>query len=546
MFVIKTTKIATTSSKFAQLDNRAIKTLSKDPNINRYCYLAEKGAKQYVLKPLQEQMFAQAKRTTELQDCHFVRVFIDMNKGEWTVMYEYMTSTLLHLATGRECVIEKAIVGDDDNAVFLGAGHAIACQVGNVWWRSPEAQLGVSVEASTDIFSLALCHSVKPSSGGLRIADLGELSSSVPPNVRGSGSRKASIFSCREVEGIGVEVMILPYLGEMPSQFDTKTRKQTASPWDNAFPGGKQAPSPTSAQSRLGFAISESKMTMLVNCGLRYRRILVVADCLSSKKSDGENDVWENLSAKSKAKATIRNEGDIIGWEDDEEVVGPMAFAAKQSLLRAIPHIMPLESSQVSLYRLVLNHGDFGIHNTSVTKDTNGEPLITSLYYWETGYIVPALLSDPLVAAGPVDLIMDEDGRPSFTRLPKNPTPNDLGTYVTWAQHYITVKFLQKLYKEAPGYEIAIGAGKDVRYLWFALRDWHGGNSEEFFAGLGTWAEKRIRNSALPLRLNSLNLFFGVSDMNLVYYVRQVFVLLQAAPVLLSLIALASPASLSW
>lgn len=142
---------------------------------------------------------------------------------------------------------------------------------------------------------------------------------------------------------------------------------------------------------------------------------------------------------ESKIKATIRNEGDMIGWEDDQETVGPIAFAAKQSLLRAIPHIMPLESSNVSLYRLVLDHGDFGIHNTSITKDTNGEPLITSLYDWETGCIFPALLSDPLVAAGPVDLITDEDGRPSFTRLPKNPTPNNLETYAAWAHHYITV-----------------------------------------------------------------------------------------------------------
>jgi len=55
------------------------------------------------------------------------------------------------------------------------------------------------------------------------------------------------------------------------------------------------------------------------------------------------------------------------------------------------------------------------------------------------------------------------------------------------------MKFLQKLYKQAPDYEIAIGAGKDVRYLWFALRNWRGGDSEEFFGGLGTWAEKRMK-----------------------------------------------------
>lgn len=102
---------------------------------------------------------------------------------------------------------------------------------------------------------------------------------------------------------------------------------------------------------------------------------------------------------------------------------------------------MPLKSTEVSLYRLVLEHGDFGIHNTSITKEANGEPIITSLYDWETACIVPALLSDPNVAAGPVDLITDEEGEPSVTRIPKNPTPMDLETYAVWAGHYIKVRW---------------------------------------------------------------------------------------------------------
>jgi hypothetical protein len=68
---------------------------------------------------------------------------------------------------------------------------------------------------------------------------------------------------------------------------------------------------------------------------------------------------------ESKVEATIRNEGDMIGWEDDEETVGPVALAAKQSLLKAIPHLLPQDNFEV-LYRLVLEHGDFGIHNTSI------------------------------------------------------------------------------------------------------------------------------------------------------------------------------------
>ena len=142
---------------------------------------------------------------------------------------------------------------------------------------------------------------------------------------------------------------------------------------------------------------------------------------------------------ESKIKATIRNEGDMIGWEDDEETVGPHALAAKHSLLRVIPYIMPPESTETSLYRLVLEHGDFGIHNTSIAKDVNGEPLITSLYDWETACFVPAILSDPLVAVLPVDLITGEDGDPCVTRIPKDQTAIDLETYAVWARHYFKV-----------------------------------------------------------------------------------------------------------
>lgn len=86
-------------------------------------------------------------------------------------------------------------------------------------------------------------------------------------------------------------------------------------------------------------------------------------------------EFWMHVM-ESKINATIRNEGDMIGWESDNETVGPVALAAKGSLLRAIPHLMPPENADRSLYRLVLEHGDFGIHNTSITKDANGEPLV--------------------------------------------------------------------------------------------------------------------------------------------------------------------------
>ncbi len=38
-----------------------------------------------------------------------------------------------HEVTDRECIIDKVMVGDVDNAVVLEAGQFIPCQVSNVW-----------------------------------------------------------------------------------------------------------------------------------------------------------------------------------------------------------------------------------------------------------------------------------------------------------------------------------------------------------------------------------------------------------------------------
>ncbi|KAJ9634519.1 hypothetical protein H2199_008976 [Coniosporium tulheliwenetii] len=181
-----------------------------------------------------------------------------------------------------------------------------------------------------------------------------------------------------------------------------------------------------------------------------------------------------------KIEVTIRNIGDMIGWEDDNNVVGPIAAAAKQSLLRLIPHIMPADGDQTSLYRLVLDHGDFGIHNMSITLDENDQLLVTSLYDWETGCIVPAILSDPLMAVA-VDLMADENG-PSVTRVSDSATLEDSARYMTWARQYF-----KPLFDQAPEYERAIQAGKDARHLWFALRDWRGDDPEGYFGDLGAW-----------------------------------------------------------
>ncbi|KDR79794.1 hypothetical protein GALMADRAFT_241875 [Galerina marginata CBS 339.88] len=189
----------------------------------------------------------------------------------------------------------------------------------------------------------------------------------------------------------------------------------------------------------------------------------------------------------SKIEATIGNLGDMIGWEDDNNTVGPIAAAAKQSLLRVIPHIMPTGSDEPSFYRLVLEHGDFGIHNLSITVAANGLPVVTSLYDWETGCIVPAILSDPLMAVT-VDLVANENAAPSVTRVPDYATPDDHVEYITWSRQYF-----EALFNHAPKYKHVIQAGKDARHIWFALRDWRGDDPEGFFGGLGAWAEKRMK-----------------------------------------------------
>lgn len=187
----------------------------------------------------------------------------------------------------------------------------------------------------------------------------------------------------------------------------------------------------------------------------------------------------------SKIEATIRNVGDMIGWEEDELTVGPLAAAAKASLLRFIPHMLPADEPQ--LYRLVLDHGDFGIHNMTIDL-VNDHPHITSLFDWERGCIVPAILSDPELAVI-VDLVTDEKANPSVTRVPKDATSEDHELHKTWTQTYF-----ESLFASAPSYKNAIRAGKDARHLWFALKAWRGDDPEDYFGALGHWAEVRMKD----------------------------------------------------
>lgn len=218
-------------------------------------------------------------------------------------------------------------------------------------------------------------------------------------------------------------------------------------------------------------------------------------------------DFWLTVF-RCKIEATIKNEGDMIGWESDHNTVGPEALKAKQSLLRFLPHMLPSEENEEYLYRMVLEHGDFGIHNMSITTEADKNNVhIKSLYDWETGCIWPAMLADHEMAL-PVDLDVDENGKPTITRVSENETAENRNEYMNHAKNYIEVCYsppsssppylyvdtnaLKVLYRHAPDFERVTKAGKDARYLWFQLKRWRGDDPEEFFGQLGAWAERRM------------------------------------------------------
>lgn len=126
---------------------------------------------------------------------------------------------------------------------------------------------------------------------------------------------------------------------------------------------------------------------------------------------------------EAKVEDLIGSQGDRIGRDEDKLTVGLLASAAKQSLLRLIPLILP-EGEEEVLYRLVLQQGDFGSHNTAVDVDEAGELKVTSVRDWETDCIIPVILTEIKFSIPGCDLIVDEKGEPSVhTRLDKEREP---------------------------------------------------------------------------------------------------------------------------
>ncbi|KXT05085.1 hypothetical protein AC578_7553 [Pseudocercospora eumusae] len=135
------------------------------------------------------------------------------------------------------------------------------------------------------------------------------------------------------------------------------------------------------------------------------------------------------------------------------------------------------DSSHACLYRLVLDHGDFGIHNMNIDES----PRITSLFDWETGCIVPAILRDTnLSVAGAYRCC------PALTRLTSKASKAERTWLASWTEHCHRV-----LFEQVPDHQRAIEAGRDARKLWFALRDQRGDDPEDYFGALGLCAKKR-------------------------------------------------------
>lgn len=165
---------------------------------------------------------------------------------------------------------------------------------------------------------------------------------------------------------------------------------------------------------------------------------------------------------------------------------------AKDLILEAIPCVMPRAIdtlSEVSLYRFVLEHGDFGIHNMTVRQADPGVPEITSVYDWEAGRIVPAVLSEPKMVVT-ADLVLDEEARPAIRRWGDGDSPEKLQAYQRWSMEYF-----EALFEEVPECEAVARAGRDARYLWRGLDDlvdMSGAGLEARLVALGSWAEAKL------------------------------------------------------
>lgn len=124
-------------------------------------------------------------------------------------------------------------------------------------------------------------------------------------------------------------------------------------------------------------------------------------------------------------------------------LLNPLLATVRESLLRLLPRVLPRlrrVADEALLYRFVLDHGDFGMHNMTIARDEEGDPRITSVYDWEAGTIVPAILSEPKMVAT-ADLVVDEVGEPSVSRRGDGESLQKMREYAEWSREYYRVRF---------------------------------------------------------------------------------------------------------
>ncbi|EQK99155.1 3-hydroxybutyryl-CoA dehydratase [Ophiocordyceps sinensis CO18] len=153
-----------------------------------------------------------------------------------------------------------------------------------------------------------------------------------------------------------------------------------------------------------------------------------------------------------------------------------------------VPRVLPHAGnglSEAALYRLVLDHGDFGMHNMTIATDKRGWPWITSVYDWEGASIVPAVLSEPKMVVT-ADLVLDDEGEPTVSRWGDGDSLPRMDEYLGWSREYY-----RELFRQSPEYQRVIEASKDARIIWFAMRGLETAEPGALFSRLYEWAKQQ-------------------------------------------------------
>lgn len=98
------------------------------------------------------------------------------------------------------------------------------------------------------------------------------------------------------------------------------------------------------------------------------------------------------------------------------------------------------------------------------------------------------------------------DGSVQILRLSEYDTPESTERFEMWAKTYVDAScplsnqpsdepnysLPQVLFNLAPEYERAVRAGRDALHIWTVLKKWREEDPEEYFGGLGSWADQRL------------------------------------------------------